>query len=105
MQLYLGDDEALRKDPRVSPARAPDLALSPPALVVTAGFDPLRDEGEAYADALRCAGVDARVQRVDEQVHGFLHMTTVVPSARAAAVAMATRFRALLDDADAQNRT
>ena len=105
MQLYLGDDEALRKDPRVSPARAPDLALSPPALVVTAGFDPLRDEGEAYADALSCAGVNARMQRVDGQVHGFLHMTTVVPSARAATVAMATRFRALLDDADAQNRT
>jgi acetyl esterase len=98
-ELYLGTDEALRKDPRVSPARAADLALSPPALVVTAGFDPLRDEGEAYADLLRHAGVIAHVQRVAGHAHGFLHLTTIVPTARAATMAIATAFRALLSEA------
>jgi len=72
-------------DPRASPALATDLAVLPPALVVTAGFDPLRDEGRAYADALRAAGVDATNLQVDGLVHGFLHLTTVSPGARRAA--------------------
>ncbi len=61
-----------------------DLAGLPPALVLTAGFDPLRDEGRALADALEAAG--GRVQRVsyDGQIHGFFRMTAVIGAARAA---------------------
>lgn len=67
-------------DPLASPAHA-DLAGLPPALVVTAGFDPLRDEGEAHCDRLRAAGV--AVEHLDEAdlVHGYLHMDGVLRSA------------------------
>ncbi len=96
-QLYLNGRD-VRSDPRVSPSRSPDLELSPATVVVTAGFDPLRDEGEAYASALDAAGVTVRSRRVAGLVHGFLHMTTVVPTARAAVIDMARMFRALMDD-------
>lgn len=98
VRLYLGDSPTVRSDPRVSPALAGDLALSPPTLVITAGFDPLRDEGEAYAETLRHAGVTVRLLRMPALVHGFLHLTTVVPAARVAATAMAQEFRALLNE-------
>jgi acetyl esterase len=63
-----------RRDPRVSPLLAADLAGAAPALVVTAGFDPLRDEGEAYAARLRAAGVRTIARRHDGYIHGFMHM-------------------------------
>lgn len=94
--LYLGHDVALRRDPRVSPMRLPDLQLAPPALVVTAGFDALRDEGDEYADALRRSGVMVRHLRYEALVHGFLHMTSVSPAARNATIAIATAWRALV---------
>ncbi len=97
-RLYVGHDRRLRTDPRVSPAFSPTLAASPPTYIVTCGFDPLRDEGEAYAAALQGSGVKTLRWRESTLTHGFLHLTTIVPSARGAVIDMARRFRALLDD-------
>jgi len=97
-ERYVSGDNSLRRDARVSPALSPDLVLSPPALLITAGFDPLRDEGEAYAAALSVSGAIARTRRVPGLVHGFLHMTNVVPAARDAVIDMARLFRGLLDE-------
>jgi acetyl esterase len=77
-------DPARRADPAVSPLFAPELAGSPAALIVTAEFDPLRDEGEAYARRLAEAGVDVRVRREPGMIHGFLMLDTVSPAAAAA---------------------
>jgi acetyl esterase len=94
---YLGGTGTAERDWRVSPLYADDLGGLAPALVVTAGFDMLRDEGEAYADALRSAGTTVRLTRVDAHGHGFVHMTGVSPGAREAMVQAARDWRALLD--------
>ena len=67
-------------DPLISPYRAASLAGLPPAIVNLAGFDPLHDDGLAYATALREAGVPAQVDREDGLVHGYLSYTAVSPS-------------------------
>jgi acetyl esterase len=77
-EQYLSGD-ADRTDLRASPLRAPDLAGQPPALVVTAGFDPLRDEGRAYADKLRAAGVDVVYREYPGQIHAFVSLTRAIP--------------------------
>lgn len=66
-------------DPLVSPIKREDLSGLPKALVVTAGYDPLRDEGEAYADKLRAAGVDTELKRYDSANHGFVVNFTWIP--------------------------
>jgi acetyl esterase len=68
-------------DWRVSPLRAPSLAGLPPALVVTAGFDPLRDEGEAYAVRLREAGVRVDYACYGGMLHGFVPMGRMIDTA------------------------
>ncbi|MEZ5157351.1 MAG: alpha/beta hydrolase [Candidatus Nanopelagicales bacterium] len=67
-------DPAIVDDPRASPLLAKDLSGLPPALIWTAGFDPLRDEGMAYARRLREAGGRAGHVCLDDQIHGFLGM-------------------------------
>ena len=73
------------EDPRVSPLLADTLEGLPPHVVITAGFDPLRDEGRAYADALEAAGV--RVQRLEHPglTHGWVHMDAIPGARRATA--------------------
>jgi acetyl esterase len=70
--------------PSASPIRAPSLQHLPPALVVTAGFDPLRDEGLAYAERLANAGVAVDYVCYEGTVHGFLGMARYLGSGRAA---------------------
>jgi acetyl esterase len=78
--------------PYVCPLRASDLSGLPPALVIVAECDPLRDEGIEYAQRLLAAGVPARVQQYDGQIHGFFSMLATFPKAR---IAVAEAGRAL----------
>src|SRR5262249_6095850 len=71
--------EADRTDPCASPVRTADLTGQPPALVITAGFDPLREEGRVYADRLREAGVDVVYHEYPGQIHAFISLTKVIP--------------------------
>lgn len=80
---YVPDDDE-RRDPFASPAHAPSIAGMPPALVFTAELDPLRDEGEQYAQRLRAEGIDAEVVRWPGQIHGFMTLLGVLPDAQKA---------------------
>jgi acetyl esterase/lipase len=96
---YLGNTSTSLADPRVSPLRASSVVGRPPALLVIAGFDPLRDDGAAYGEALARAGVDVRTMRYPALGHGFVHMTGVAPAAKRAMVAIAREWSALLGTA------
>ena len=90
-ELYSAGADAA--DPRLSPGLAARLDGLAPALVVTAGFDVLRDEGEAYAHALCDAGVPVRLFRAASLPHGFMTLTAAVPAARRETVAAARQWR------------
>jgi acetyl esterase/lipase len=92
---YLSSEDD-RRDPRVSILLADSLAGLPPALVVTAGFDPLRDEGEAFAQALRDAGNVVAHRRFPGLIHGFFNLSGVSRVSRDAVVEIAGATRALL---------
>jgi acetyl esterase len=80
-------------DPRISVLKAPDLSGLPPAYVATAGFDPLRDEGEAYALRMQEAGGRVALRRYTGLVHGFVNQTALSPSSRAAMLEIAGALR------------
>ncbi len=88
---YLSGAEGSVDDPRVSPVLATDadLGAGPPALVLTAGFDPLRDEGVVYADRLAAAGVSVSHLHFPGQIHGFFSMAHMLSDARTALAAVA----------------
>jgi acetyl esterase len=77
-------DEADHADWRASPLLATRLGGLPPALVLTAGYDPLRDEGRQYADALSAAGVAAQYVCFERQIHGFITMGRLIDEANLA---------------------
>ena len=78
-RLYVGEGDAT--DPRCSPVLSESFQGLPPAVVVTAEFDPLRDEAERYAALLREAGVRVELRRWDGMVHGFFGLFDLTPAA------------------------
>lgn len=84
------------QDPRLSPVYAELPAGLAPAYVVTAGFDPLRDEGEAYSRRLAEAGVPVELKRFPGQIHGFFNIVGVGRTSRAANALIAARLRGAL---------
>lgn len=84
-----------RDDPRLALLKAPNLGEMPPALVAVAGFDVLRDEGDALANALQAAGTTVRTLRFPSLEHGFIHLTGVCPTARDAMLRVARDWKEL----------
>ena len=95
MGHYMGPEDS-PLDPRLSPLRADDLTGLAPAVVITAGFDPLLDQGEAYAGRLRAAGVAVRYRCYDNLAHAFTAFTGAVPAADRACREIAGLVRAAL---------
>ena len=90
LRAYANDAD--HADPRLSPARAEDLSGLPPATVITAEFDPLRDEGADYAEALSAAGVPTRYECFSGQVHPFVLLGGLIDAAHDARRLIGTRL-------------
>ena len=96
---YLQGDEQSMRTPLYSPILSDDATLqkSPPTLVITAEFDPLRDEGEAYAARLAAAGVPTSMVRFNGQIHAFFSMSELLDDAAAAIALSASYLRKYLN--------
>jgi acetyl esterase len=92
---YLNSEDEGR-DPYVSPLRMADLSGLPPALIVTAEYDPLRDEGEAYGERLRLARVPVRISRYAGMIHGFFWMDGVLDRSKQLFQEIGTEVRSAL---------
>jgi acetyl esterase len=95
-QYFSGFGGPDNPDPRARSLLDGELGGLPPAFVVTAAFDPLRDEGEAYAEALRAAGTPVLLRRFDGLIHGFINMGGISPACRDALVEIAGTLRGML---------
>lgn len=93
---YLDGSGIDAADPRVSPLRSGDFAGLPPAIVATAGFDPLRDEGESYAAALEAAGNIVDLRRFGSLIHGFGQFDALGGACASALAEIASALRAHL---------
>jgi acetyl esterase len=91
--------DADRNSPGVSPLKAADFAALPPAYVMLGGYDPLHDEGLAYAEKLRAAGVPVTIADYTEMVHCFVYLQTVLPQAHEAMSAAAQAVAKALENA------
>lgn len=87
-------NDADRNQPYASPLRADNFAGLPAGLVITAEFDPLRDEGELYAERLRAAGIPVQLIRYDGMIHGFFAMGVAIDQGRTAIRQSAAALRA-----------
>jgi acetyl esterase len=91
--------DADRNSPRLSPLRAKDFSGLPPAYVMLGGYDPLHDEGLAYAEKLRAAGVKVTIADYADMVHCFIYLQTVLPQAHQAVADAAHAVQDLLEKA------
>jgi acetyl esterase len=96
---YLSGATVDRTDPRVSPLLAGDLSGLPPALVLTAGFDPLRDEGNQYAEAMRDAGTSVDLREYGSLIHAFVNFFPLGGGSATATTEMISALRAHLSHA------
>jgi acetyl esterase len=87
-------DETARDNPEASPLRTPDLAGLPPTIVVTAGYDPLRDEGLKYVERLTAAGVPVTHHHYDDMIHAFFSLVNVLERGNEAVAQVGADIRA-----------
>jgi acetyl esterase len=85
-----------RRHPYVAPCRSFDLSGLPPALVITAEFDVLRDEGESYARQLQAAGVPVKLSRYDGMIHGFVRRFSFFDQGKSAIAEIGRELRAVM---------
>jgi acetyl esterase len=93
---YLSDVNRHAREPGASPLLGADLAGLPPALVVTAGCDPLHDEGKAYANRLAAAGVPVEYRCFESTIHAFMSFAAAIPVGMEGLSFVASRLRAAL---------